>query len=311
MPSKRARNQSAAQVVSFPDPGLPMYQTTANNNSRTIDNVNQFHVNLNNPMTNAYTSQSQSLSYSHPYWTNQDYESDILDSDYDFEEDIDKDFLEDNEESSSDEEDEVSVPSSAQSPNISQNNSPGQNETDYMRFVQSILRDDISIANSFLDEDNDNDEYVPDTCQEKEGDHDLDAEFLHVNKREVQDLVDGVWQTIVEDNKAVTDSNDPFQNQVPKDIYSDLPSHQSLPMAIGNPEMSFIDSDTNSKLSYKTPMDHMNAIREKSNALASSNKANEPMSRNRESVGPKVIGKYLTNSKATNSSDDFPIDNLR
>lgn len=71
----------------------------------------------------------------------------------------------------------------------------------YIRFVQSVFCDDeFTRNNSLLGDEEDDEEFIPtdDKNDEEEDDEeDDDSGFLRVAKREIQDLIDGCWQTIV------------------------------------------------------------------------------------------------------------------
>ncbi len=67
-------------------------------------------------------------------------------------------------------------------------------EEDYMKFVQSIFLDDQLFDNLLDDED---DEYKPQADQEEEDNDDELDDVVMVQRREVQDLVNDCWQTII------------------------------------------------------------------------------------------------------------------
>lgn len=102
-----------------------------------------------------------------------------------------------------------------------------QDEADYIRFVKSINFDsledfdNLSIANSFLDDDDD-EEYNPEDNNNYDLDHDhdyeLDVDLQYVEKKEVQDLVDGCWRTIIDDS-----NNTPKRSATVDNISIDLP----------------------------------------------------------------------------------------
>lgn len=96
-----------------------------------------------------------------------------------------------------------------------------RDEENYIKFIQSVFCD-----NDFILDEDDEDEYKPpDDRHDDEIDEDeLDNDYLRVAKREVQDLVDGCWQTIIGDNS--TSSHQMKQNNNTSSEISDVMMNQ-------------------------------------------------------------------------------------
>jgi hypothetical protein len=136
-----------------------------------------------------------------------DIDSDVLDSDYEYQSAEDDESDDDDESDSSSDESSSSVSDDDEPSNLIDGKDDPRVETDYVRFVHSVFcndEDNVSLANSLLAEDEDDDiEYNPEVNNDdKDDDFELGDEFLNVHEKELQDLIDGVWQTIVGDTFA-------------------------------------------------------------------------------------------------------------
>ena len=202
-----------------------------------------------------------------------------------------------------------------------------QDEETYVRFVRSVFCDEYSGCSN-TDED-DEEEYIPDNKEDEDcDDDDDDRDLIRVQNRELRELVDGCWQTIVGEAPSLSNIHTKEEVKAEKmcsPVRSSISEFKVAPQSPGSPVAASVavgaqstglfdqyEEDLDFSLLSPTPL--LSKIHASSIPVEASQQqyhpAAEPTQRPKQTAGPSAISSMVTKLFAKEGSSEVCIEGM-